>query len=80
MKETNSTGVLSSVLHNNKKKLVSFVLSFLLFIPSRWRETYLFTRQVKVQIGKSTLYIITSKLEMPTLAGNKQLFHTSLPS
>ena len=59
--------------------LLSFVFSFLLFIPSPWRETYLFTHQVKVQIGKSTLYIITSKSNMPTLAGNKQLFHPSLP-
>ena len=60
--------------------LVFFVLSFLLFIPSPWRETYLFTRQVKVQIGKNTFKFSTSKLKMPTQAGNKQLFHPSLPS
>ena len=63
MKGVNSTGILSSVLHNNEK-LVFFVLSFLLFIPSPWRETFLFTRQLKVQIGKITLYNITSKSNM----------------
>ena len=31
----------------------------------------LFTRQVKVQIGKSTLIILFIKERMPTLAGNK---------
>ena len=34
----------------------------------------MFTRQVKAQIGKNTFDIITSKLKMPTLAGNRQLF------
>ena len=33
-----------------------------------------------MQIGKNTSDISTSKLKMPTLAGNKQLFHPSLPS
>ena len=35
------------------------------------RETYLFTRQFKVQIGKSTLIILTLREEMQTLAENK---------
>ena len=36
-----------------------------------WRETWIFTRQIKVQIGKSTLIILFIKEKMPTLAGNK---------
>ena len=32
----------------------------------------MFTRQIKVQIGKSTLFIIFIKEKIPTLAGNKQ--------
>ena len=39
-----------------------------------WRQTQLFTRQIKVQKGKSTLIITFIKGEMPTLAGNKHLF------
>ena len=31
----------------------------------------MFTRQIKVQIGKSTLIILFIKGKMPTLAGNK---------
>ena len=42
---------------------MGFVLSSLLFIPFPWREKQFFTRQVKVQIGKSTIIITTSKLE-----------------
>ena len=29
------------------------------------------TRQLKVQIGKSTLIILLKKVKMPTMAGNK---------
>ena len=42
---------------------MGFVLSSLLFKPFFWREKQFFTRQVKVQIGKSTNIITTSKLE-----------------
>ena len=33
----------------------------------------MFTRQIKVQIGKSTLIILHIKGKMPTLVGNKHL-------
>ena len=36
-----------------------------------WREAYLFTRQIKVQIGKSFLIILSIKGKLP--AGNKHL-------
>ena len=49
------------------------VLSFLLFIPFPWRETYLFTRQVKVQSRNKYFNHNNYKENMPTLAGNKQL-------
>ena len=38
-----------------------------------WRKTLLFTRQINVQIGKSTLIILSIKRKTPTLAGNKHL-------
>ena len=38
-----------------------------------WRETYLFIRQIEVQIGKSALVILFIKGKMPTLPGNKHL-------
>ena len=55
-------------------KLITFVLSFLLFIPFPWQETYLFTRQVNVQVWKekSSTYF-NNKGKMPTVAGNKHL-------
>ena len=34
----------------------------------------MFTRQMKVQIGKSTLIMLSIKGKMPTLAGNKHPF------
>ena len=37
--------------------IVSLVVSVLIFIIFPWRETYLFARQVNVQIGKGTLGI-----------------------
>ena len=52
-------------LYKNNSTLISPIYTF------PWRETYLFTRQIKVQIGKSTLIITFIKEKMPTLAGNK---------
>ena len=49
------------------------VLSLFKFIPFPWRETLLYTRQLKVQIGKSTLIILFTKKKLPTLVGNKHL-------
>ena len=54
-----------------------------------WQKTYLFTRQIKVQIGKSTSIEIFIKGKLPTSAGNKhpsvhiffhgaRLFHLSM--
>ena len=54
-------------LYNNNCTFISPIYTF------PWRETELFTRQIKVQIGKSTLIILFIKAEMPTLAGNKHL-------
>ena len=50
-------------LYNNNCTFISPIYT----LP--WRETKLFTRQIKVQIGKSTFI----KGKMPTLAGNKYL-------
>ena len=36
-----------------------------------WQETYFFTRQIKVQIRKSTFIILVIKEKRPTLAGIK---------
>ena len=52
-------------LDNNNCTFISPIYTF------PWRETQLFTRQFKVEIGKSTLFISFIKGEMPTLAGNK---------
>ena len=52
-------------LYNINCTFISPIHNFL------WRETKLFTRQIKVQIGKSTLIIFFMKEKMPTLAGNK---------
>ena len=49
-------------------------VSFLLFIPFPWRETKLFTRQVKVQSGEKYFILNNYKRNLPTLAGNKQLY------
>ena len=53
--------------YNNNCTFIAPIYSF------PWRETYLFTRQIKVQIGKSTIIILSIKGEMPNLAGNKHL-------
>ena len=52
-------------LYNNNSTFISSIYTF------PWRETYLFTRQIKVQIGKSTLIILSIKEKMPTLPRNK---------
>ena len=41
------------------------VLSFLLFVPSPWRETYLFTGQFSVQIGKNHFVIFFTEGKIP---------------
>ena len=49
-------------------------INFTFFCPIYtfpWRETKLFTRQIKVQMGKSNLIILFIEEKMPTLAGNK---------
>ena len=46
------------------------VLLFLLFIPTLGGKQ-VFTRQIKVQVGKSTLIILFTKEKMPNLAGYK---------
>ena len=54
--------------YKNKKLqtyLMLIVLSFILFIPFSWRETKLIARQIKVQIGKSTLTILSIKQNFP---------------
>ena len=56
------------------KILLLIALSFLLFISFPWREKRLFARPVKVQIGKSTVIILTTKAKRPTLAGKKLFF------
>ena len=66
-KEWYKTEKLQFYLYNNNCTSISPTYTF------PWRETYLFTRQIKVQIGKSTLIIIIIKGEVPTLAKNKQL-------
>ena len=54
-------------------KVSPLVLSFFLFIPFPWRETKLFTRQVKVQVREKYFNHNKYKGNMPTLAGKKQL-------
>ena len=56
-----------NLYNNNNSTFVSPIYTF------PWRETYLFTRQIQVQIGKSTLIILSRKGKMPTVAGNKHL-------
>ena len=48
------------------------VVSFLLFISFPWRETKVCTRQVKVQIRKITLIILTLKGENADSGGKKK--------
>ena len=52
------------IFHNNNSTFISPNYTF------PWRETQLFTRQIKVEIGKSTLIILSVKEKMPTLARN----------
>ena len=77
--EINNTGYYHQYTKNNNNTCV-FVLSFLLFIPFLGGKHNCLHAKSRYKIGKSTLYIITSNSEMPTQAGNKQPFHTSLPS
>ena len=52
-----------------KITVLSFLISPTYSFP--WRETSLFTCQIKAQIGKRTLIILFIKGKTPTLAGNK---------
>ena len=61
-----------SVQSTDDQSDIKNLFSFLQFIPSSWQETKMFTRQIKVQIGKSTLGN-NYKGKMPTLTGKKQL-------
>ena len=45
-----------------------------MFIPSPWREKYLFTRQVEVQIEKSTLIILNTKTIDANFGGKENTF------
>ena len=67
----------SDKFYLNSVKVVNYtkviVFSFLPLIAFPWQEPYLFTRQVKLQIWKSTWIIIYTKEEMPTLVGIKHL-------
>ena len=54
--------------HNFYKHICAFISPIYTF---PWRETQLFTRQIKVRIGKSILFILFIKGKMPTLARNK---------
>ena len=47
------------------KIIIIIVLSFLLFIPFPWQEAKMLTRQFKVQLGKSTLIILSTKEKCP---------------
>ena len=49
--------------------MITMEISIVLFIPFPWRKTFLITRQLKIQKGKSTLILLTIKERMPTLAG-----------
>ena len=51
--------------YNNNSTFISPIYTF------PWRETLLLTRQIKVQIGKSTLIILFIKEKTPTLVENK---------
>ena len=59
----NCTVLEGNNLYNNNCTFISPIYTF------PWRETQLFTRQIKVKIGKSTLIILFTKEKMPTLAG-----------
>ena len=58
---TNWSQSVKSTDNPSDNKDPSSILSFLLFTPFAWRETYLFTRQVKVQSRENTLIIIITK-------------------
>ena len=63
----NGTVPKSYNLQNNNCTYISSIYTFL------WLETKLLKRQIKMQIGKSTLIILFIKEKMPTLAGKKHL-------
>ena len=65
----NCTVLEGNNLYNHNRTIFSPIYT----LP--WRETQLFTRQIKVQIGKSTLIILFKKEKIPNLAGNK---HSSI--
>ena len=72
-----NTEILSSVLHNEDLSLLYFHVSYLyLFLAG---NTIVYPPSQGTNREKY-LFISTSKSEMPTLAGNEQLFHPSLPS
>ena len=50
-------------LYNNNSTFFSPIYTF------SWRKTYLFRRQIKVQLGKRTLIMFFILEKMPTLAG-----------
>ena len=56
-----------NLYNNNNSTFISPIYTFL------WRETTSFTRQIKVQIGRSTLIKLSMKGKKPNLAGNKHL-------
>ena len=56
---------------------LTLVLSFLLFIPFPWRETKLFTRQVKVQSREKYFNHKIYKGNMPTLVGKNTVLSIS---
>ena len=55
----------ATIFYNKNSVFISPIYTF------PWRETWLFTGQFDVQIGKSTLIILFIKEKMPTFAGNK---------
>ena len=76
-----STILVGIIITTSKKNnYIVFVFSFLLFITLPGGKRNCLHAKSRYKIGKSTLYIITSKSEMPTLAGKIQLFQPSLPS
>ena len=56
-----------------KDLLLLLLFSYLLFLHSLWRETFLFTNQVNVQSRENHFNHNNHEGNMPTLAGNKHL-------
>ena len=65
--------------NQNDIKYLPLVLSFLLLIPFHWRETKLFTRQVKVQSRQKYFNHNNYKGNMRTLAEKKTNFTQFFP-